>query len=49
MNSVFGKQKWTWLLPTTPRLQINTLELLYYETEVCDGKIKGNSEVKSLT
>jgi len=38
MEKVFGRNKWAWLLPVTPKLEINSLELLYYEIEVTGDK-----------
>ena len=43
MDKVFGTNRWAWLLPITPAIKVNTLELLYYEVEVAgDKKGKGS-------
>jgi len=43
MEKVFGKNKWAWLLPFTPKIEVNALELLYYEIEIT-GDQKGKGE-----
>ena len=43
MRRVFGTNKWAWMLPIAPKLDVNALELLYYHVEVSGDK-KGESK-----
>jgi len=38
MRRVFGTNKWAWMLPIAPKLDVNALELLYYHVEVSGDK-----------
>jgi len=46
MRRVFGTNKWAWLLPIAPKLEVNALELLYYHIEVTGDK-KGEGKEKN--
>lgn len=47
MRRVFGTNKWAWMLPIAPKLDVNALELLYYHVEVSGDK-KGESKFFGL-
>lgn len=41
-KQVFGEDKLTWFFPTTPRVRVNALELLYVPDAAETGKIYCN-------